>query len=297
MGKHTNKPALGQDLIQQLQPNQVEFDYDGGADVLYLSIGAPRPSISESIGEGAMVRYDPDTAKMTGFTYISFTQTFVPSHPELTASVEVLLSTQASGTEKKMAAQQILRRSIDLLPPGFFATLVTGEPVESLGFLDLIKDLQVWVDSLAGEGIRRLITEVPIIVSQAMASYGPLVSALKPARVPVPDSPAFRDRGITGEVQLLRLPDASANIAISLAVGPASGHQASLAVKTETVDPPTPLPRARVTLHDRQHAVLESVPTGPDGTVVFANMGLGDYIFSVKHQKRTWEFPVTLIPA
>ena len=34
------------------QPTSLQWDYDGEADVVYLSVGEPRPAISVDIGEG-----------------------------------------------------------------------------------------------------------------------------------------------------------------------------------------------------------------------------------------------------
>lgn len=49
-----------------------EFDhqsYDSDADVLYLSIGAPRPGVGEETREGHVLRYDED-GNLIGLTLI-----------------------------------------------------------------------------------------------------------------------------------------------------------------------------------------------------------------------------------
>lgn len=54
------------------QPSQPHIlrDYDPEADVLYLSIGDPKPAIGVDIGEGIVVRYDPDSDQVVGFTVL-----------------------------------------------------------------------------------------------------------------------------------------------------------------------------------------------------------------------------------
>ncbi|HLF86178.1 MAG TPA: DUF2283 domain-containing protein, partial [Nitrospiria bacterium] len=36
----------------------LNWEYDEEADVLYISVGEPRPAIGTDIGEGVIVRYD-----------------------------------------------------------------------------------------------------------------------------------------------------------------------------------------------------------------------------------------------
>ena len=44
--------------------------YDEKADVLYISIGAPRPAVGVEIDNGVIVRYDEDTNEIVGITII-----------------------------------------------------------------------------------------------------------------------------------------------------------------------------------------------------------------------------------
>lgn len=44
------------------------WDYDADADVLYLSIGSPRPAVSVDLGEGLIVRYDEVEDEVVGLT-------------------------------------------------------------------------------------------------------------------------------------------------------------------------------------------------------------------------------------
>jgi hypothetical protein len=46
-------------------------DYDADGDVLYLSIGEPRPAEGEETPEGHCVRYAPGTDTIVGLTMLS----------------------------------------------------------------------------------------------------------------------------------------------------------------------------------------------------------------------------------
>jgi len=52
------------------KPATITWDYDEEADVLYLSIGEPRPAIGMDIGEGIVVRYDEIRQEVVGLTLI-----------------------------------------------------------------------------------------------------------------------------------------------------------------------------------------------------------------------------------
>lgn len=52
------------------QPTTITWDYDGEADVLYLSIGEPQPAVGVDIGEGLIVRYDEARREVVGLTLI-----------------------------------------------------------------------------------------------------------------------------------------------------------------------------------------------------------------------------------
>ncbi len=49
---------------------QANWDYDDEADVLYLSVGKPRPAIGIDIGDGVVLRYDEATQEVVGLTVI-----------------------------------------------------------------------------------------------------------------------------------------------------------------------------------------------------------------------------------
>jgi len=48
----------------------VDWDYDDGADVLYISFGKPKPAIGVDVGKGVILRYDEKEKKIVGMTII-----------------------------------------------------------------------------------------------------------------------------------------------------------------------------------------------------------------------------------
>ncbi len=48
--------------------NSLRWDYDGEADVLYLTIGEPKSAVGVDIGEGIVVRYDEIEKQIVGLT-------------------------------------------------------------------------------------------------------------------------------------------------------------------------------------------------------------------------------------
>ncbi len=48
----------------------LNWEYDEEADVLYLSIGEPRPAVGTDIGDGFIVRYDEQEKEVVGITII-----------------------------------------------------------------------------------------------------------------------------------------------------------------------------------------------------------------------------------
>ncbi|MBC7973112.1 MAG: DUF2283 domain-containing protein [Verrucomicrobia bacterium] len=59
------------DAIRILQKSeQVSWDYDEDADVLYVSIGEPSPAIGVDVGDGMVLRYDEAHRALVGLTVI-----------------------------------------------------------------------------------------------------------------------------------------------------------------------------------------------------------------------------------
>lgn len=52
------------------KPADVSWDYDEEADVLYLSVGEPRPAVGVDIGDGVIARYDKERKEVVGVTLI-----------------------------------------------------------------------------------------------------------------------------------------------------------------------------------------------------------------------------------
>lgn len=55
--------------ILEKQEN-LNWDYDEEADVLYISIGEPQKALGVDIGEGAIVRYIESTGELVGLTLV-----------------------------------------------------------------------------------------------------------------------------------------------------------------------------------------------------------------------------------
>lgn len=48
----------------------LDWEYDGEADTLYISFGAPKPATGVDVGEGVIVRYDESAREVVGLTII-----------------------------------------------------------------------------------------------------------------------------------------------------------------------------------------------------------------------------------
>jgi uncharacterized protein YuzE len=48
----------------------LNWEYDEEADVLYISVGKPRPAVGTDIGDGVIVRYDEKKKQVVGITII-----------------------------------------------------------------------------------------------------------------------------------------------------------------------------------------------------------------------------------
>ena len=55
---------------------QFELSYDRDADVLYISIGSPRPAFTEEDEEGLLIRKDPQTGEVVGVTVLDYEEHF-----------------------------------------------------------------------------------------------------------------------------------------------------------------------------------------------------------------------------
>ena len=57
----------------------LNWDYDEEADVLYISIGEPRMALGVDIGEGAVVRYVEATGEVVGLTLMGVKERLLKS--------------------------------------------------------------------------------------------------------------------------------------------------------------------------------------------------------------------------
>ena len=48
------------------KPDTIDWEYDEEADVLYLSVGTPKPAVGVDIGSGIVVRYDEANNEVAG---------------------------------------------------------------------------------------------------------------------------------------------------------------------------------------------------------------------------------------
>jgi uncharacterized protein YuzE len=48
----------------------LNWEYDEDADVLYISIGKPQKAVGVDIGEGAVIKYREETGEVVGLTLI-----------------------------------------------------------------------------------------------------------------------------------------------------------------------------------------------------------------------------------
>lgn len=48
----------------------VDWEYDGEADTLHISFGAPKPATGIDVGEGVIVRYDETAREVVGLTIV-----------------------------------------------------------------------------------------------------------------------------------------------------------------------------------------------------------------------------------
>ena len=52
--------------------NNLNFHYDSAVDILYANIGDPKPAASIEKENGTILRVDPTTGKIIGFTVIHY---------------------------------------------------------------------------------------------------------------------------------------------------------------------------------------------------------------------------------
>ena len=68
---------------------KMSFSYDKQADVLYLSMGNPRKSISHEVEDGIILRFDAKNKELSGLTIIDFQARFQKAKPR---AIDVTMS-------------------------------------------------------------------------------------------------------------------------------------------------------------------------------------------------------------
>ena len=58
------------------QVGQFQFSYDRDADVLYVSIGSPRPAYTAEDEHGLLIRKDPKSGETVGVTILDYEEHF-----------------------------------------------------------------------------------------------------------------------------------------------------------------------------------------------------------------------------
>lgn len=55
---------------------KLELSYDRDADVLYVSLGSPRPAVTDEAEGGLLIRRDPETRDIVGATVLEYEARF-----------------------------------------------------------------------------------------------------------------------------------------------------------------------------------------------------------------------------
>lgn len=53
------------------KPEELSWEYDEDADVLYISIGEPRPAVTVDLGESVLARYNETAKELVGITIMN----------------------------------------------------------------------------------------------------------------------------------------------------------------------------------------------------------------------------------
>jgi len=54
----------------------LDVSYDGGGDVLYVSIGEPKAAVTQAAKNGLLIRSDPRTHQVVGITILDYENKF-----------------------------------------------------------------------------------------------------------------------------------------------------------------------------------------------------------------------------
>ena len=53
------------------KPETLTWEYDEEGDVLYISVGEPRPAVTVDLGESILARYDDKAKEVVGITILN----------------------------------------------------------------------------------------------------------------------------------------------------------------------------------------------------------------------------------
>jgi uncharacterized protein YuzE len=53
------------------KPDALTWEYDEEGDVLYISVGEPRPAVTIDLGESVLARYDEQEKEVVGITILN----------------------------------------------------------------------------------------------------------------------------------------------------------------------------------------------------------------------------------
>ena len=70
----------------------IMFFYDKDSDIMDISFGKPKVAISEEVDEDIVVRIDPNSREILGFTIINFANVFLKRFTTKEKPIELTLS-------------------------------------------------------------------------------------------------------------------------------------------------------------------------------------------------------------
>ena len=76
--------------MDQNQP--VTYDYDEHADVLYVSLGAPREAYCVEPEEGILLRVEPESGQLVGLTILHFKRRYGAMNPQELETIHLPLA-------------------------------------------------------------------------------------------------------------------------------------------------------------------------------------------------------------
>jgi len=141
-----------------------------------------------------------------------------------------------------------------------------------------------------GAEVRRLFTDIQIILGRTAAVFGQLPSLLSPQLAPALVTRAAQRQT---QSQILSLPSSADDLSIGLAIGPVSQQEATIDIRTTQLSSGQPVPRARVAIRDADRRLLTIEHTGEDGRALFNHLGSGQYLVEVRYQTLVFELPLT----